>query len=120
MKNYFKDPFFQALDGVFENFGSIITPQTRINKTDDDYVISIALPGLTKDDINIVIVDGLLNVSYEKSEKSTFIETFKKSYRIPEKVNIDEIDAKVLNGVLEVTLPITKIKTSTERKVNIN
>lgn len=118
MKHFFKDPLFQTLDGVFEGIGSIISPQTRISKTDKNYHLSVAVPGLTKDDLDIVINDGLLTVSYDRRDKSLFVEGFKKTYKIPEDVSLDEIGATVTNGVLEVTLPITKVK-STERKVNI-
>jgi HSP20 family protein len=118
MKHFFKDPLFQTLDGVFESIGSIISPQTRTSKTDKNYHLSMSVPGLTKDDLDIVINDGLLTVSYDRSDKSLFVEGFKKSFKIPEDVNLDEIGATVMNGVLEVTLPITKVK-STERKVNI-
>lgn len=118
MRQLFKDPLFQTLDGVFESIGSFISPQTRINRTEESYLLSLAIPGLTKDDIIIVITDGLLNISFDRNEITLFVEGFKRSFKIPENVNIDEIDASVTNGVLNVILPITLVK-PTERKVNI-
>lgn len=93
------------------------TPAVNILETDNDFVVELAAPGLSKEDFNIELDNDLLIISSEiTSEKETKEEgkytrkefgyrTFKRSFTLPETINGGEIGASYNNGVLSVTLP---------------
>jgi len=121
MITLFKDPFFTAFDKAFES-KFLTTPETNISKTETGYVVSISVPGLTKDDLKITTRDGVLKIVYEKTEGDNarhFIGSFVKSYNIPDNVQEKNIEGKVENGVLTISLPIDK-KKNLERLINLN
>jgi HSP20 family protein len=121
MIKLFNDPFFTAFDKALES-KFLSTPETNIQKNNDGYVVSISVPGLTKDDLKISIKDGILKISYEKTEGDNdqyFIGAFVKSYNIPDDVKEKDIEGKVENGVLTLTLPLEK-KKPLERLITLN
>jgi len=122
MITLFKNPIFQDFENAFETSRFIKTPETKINKTETEYKIQISVPGLTKDDLKILVKEGVLKISHEKeetNEKNQFVSNFVRSYDIPDDVKEKDIEGKVENGVLELTLPIDK-KKSIERLISLN
>ena len=74
------------------------------------------LPGVTREAINIEMVDGYLTIAAARQEKDeTF--SFNRSVAIPESVQADKVAAAYENGVLTVTLP--KQEQAKPRKINI-
>jgi HSP20 family protein len=122
MITLFKDPFFQGFESVFETSKYLKSPETRIRKTETEYVVLLSIPGLTKDDLKISTKEGILKISFEKEESDDsvyFTSSFVKSYNIPDDVKEKDIVGKVENGILELTLPIDK-KKSIERQISLN
>lgn len=122
MITLFNDPFFKTLDTVFEGGRVQRLPETKVSKGDSEYSVSMSVPGLTKEDLKISIKEGILKISYEKEEKDEkyhFVESFSKQYRIPDDVKEKDIEGRVENGVLTLTLPIDK-KKSLERLISLN
>ena len=122
MITLFKDPFFQGFESVFETSKYLKSPETRIRKTETEYVVLLSVPGLTKEDLKISTKEGILKISFEKEESDDsvyFTSSFVKSYNIPDDVKEKDIVGKVENGILELTLPIDK-KKSIERQISLN
>lgn len=119
MITLFNDPFFKTLDTVFEGTKIQRLPETKVNKTESEYIVTMSVPGLTKEDLKISIKEGVLKISYEESENHQFVESFTKQYRIPDDVKDKDIEGKVENGVLKITLPLDK-KKSLERLISLN
>lgn len=124
MLTFYKDPIFKdVLDTFFEKPISSIGSSTKIVSREDDYVVFFAVPGLTKNDLTISVKDGLLSVSYKKDESNEkeyfFVDSFRKTYSIPEDVSEKDISGKVENGILEIVLPKSK-KKSLERFISLN
>jgi HSP20 family protein len=125
MKTMYKDPIKEMLDTFFEtkSFYNRNTKQTDVIYNDDNYLIYLAVPGLSKDDIKIGIKDSFLTISYEKEKMDesnySFINSFKKTYSLPDDVDEKNITGKVENGVVELTIPKTK-KKSIERFISLN
>ncbi len=122
MITLFKDPFFQGFESVFETSKYLKSPETRIRKTETEYVVLMSVPGLTKEDLKISTKEGILKISFEKEESDDsvyFTSSFVKSYNIPDDVKEKDIVGKVENGILELTLPIDK-KKSIERLISLN
>jgi len=122
MITLFKDPFLQGFESAFDTSKFLKTPETKVSKNETEYKVSISVPGLTKEDIKITTKEGVLKISYEKTEGDKtrhFIGSFIKSYTIPDDVREKDILGKVENGVLELVLPIDR-KKSLERQISLN
>lgn len=73
-------------------------------KDKNENIISIPVPGLTKSDIEISVDNNVLSVLYEKNEKNSYLGSFTKTYYLSDEIDVDNIDAKIENGLLEITL----------------
>ena len=100
-------------------------------ETEADFTLKVPLPGLTKEDMNISITNGTLEINAEAkteaSDETKYVyrgvstSKFNKTLpRLEEQFNIDpkKIKAKYINGVLEVVMP--KKKASTVKTVSID
>lgn len=91
-------------------------PDANIIENDANYQIEMAIPGFTREDINIEVVNGHLvvnaevvkqneegsNANYRLREFSK--NSFKRSFNLFDKVNTDSISAQLEEGILTVTL----------------
>ena len=121
MITLFKDPFFQGFDNMFDS-KFLRMPETNITKDEKSYTVSISVPGLTKEDLKISLKDNILKIMYEKTEGNNehqFIGSFVKSYKVPDDVQEKNIEGKVENGILTISLPIDK-KKSLEKLISLN
>ncbi len=83
----------------------------------DNAYVRAELPGVSRDDINLEMVDGYLTLSAtRKQDGQTFSLT--RSVSIPEAVQADKVTAAYADGVLTVTLP--KQEKAKPRKIAIN
>lgn len=91
-------------------------PAVNITTQNGDYLISIAVPGMKKDDFNIDYNENLLTISCSKEDsiedknrrytrKEYNYTSFSRSFTIPNEVNSDKIDAHYENGLLSINLP---------------
>ena len=98
-------------------------PAVNIKDTDSNFEVSLAAPGLDKENFKISLENQILTISSdqksekEESEGGKFTRreysysSFSRSFTIPESVNTEEIDAKYENGELVIRLP-KKVKTT--------
>jgi HSP20 family protein len=95
--------------------GVCLTPPVDIVEGPESYVIHIDLPGFEKDGVNVVVNDGVLEVSGERTrkevEKNDFlyherpVGKFYRAFRIPgDVVESNEVKATYHNGVLTLEL----------------
>ena len=90
------------------------------NENEKEYYLTMDVPGMSKDDIDIAFDNNRLKVSGQrKSDKYNSYEYGKmeRSFNIPNNVQSDKISAKIDNGVLKVLLP--KAKSSLGRKISV-
>lgn len=112
----FNDPFISDLFGLVNETPRIVNgsiKRSNTKETDNEYLLDIAVPGLTKDDVSVKVVDSILTISHEKEEDGNnfyFTSSFKKEFTLPDDVNIKDVSATVENGVLSITLPKDKKK----------
>jgi HSP20 family protein len=121
MLTLFKDPFFNPFEGILSKYHYDNLPQANINKNDNGYMLQMAVPGLTSDDLEIKVKDDSLTISYEKEEKnenSYFMSNFVKSYWLPDNIDSDKIKGKVENGLLKINVPFNK-KKITEKLIEL-
>ncbi len=103
-------------------------PLVNINEADNDYIVTMELPGVQKKDLDVSVDGDQLVITAERSEKvesedgllrrEIRSEKFRRSFTIGETMDRDAIKAKLENGILKVTLP--KKAQSTGRKVDVS
>lgn len=105
-------------------------PRVDIVEAENAFEIHVAVPGMNKEDFKLDLNDSLLTVSGERKftkekKDNSFhsIETqygsFSRSFTLPENVDANNISAKYVNGILEITVPKDEKKTlKTTIKVN--
>lgn len=118
------DPFFNLMDTLFDvpttksiNKGFV---RYEISEDESQFKIEFLVPSLSKKDIMVSLEDNLLKIKYEKPEDSTqsFIDSFERTFTLPDEINDKKIDAKAENGVLTITIPKLK-KKSNSREISI-
>lgn len=85
-------------------------PKSFIKTNEENYMVNLLLPGLTKKDLEIIVKDVHLTISYENKENNGYVDSFERTYKIPNDVDHKKIDAKMENGVLTITLHKEKEK----------
>ncbi len=94
--------------------GSNHFPPVNITENDGSYVLSLIAPGFEKDSFSIDLDKNLLTLSAKtKTETSNDQKLrtefkasgFKRSFTIDENIDVENISAKYINGVLILTLP---------------
>jgi HSP20 family protein len=91
-------------------------PAVDIRESKEAYLLTADVPGLTADELDISVKDGVLTLGGERrSEKRTTeagyhrvertLGTFQRTFVLPKGVSAERIDAAVNNGVLTVTIP---------------
>ena len=104
-------------------------PVVDVYDTDDKVVVKAEMPGVDKKNIEILVKDGILTLTGERSvdkeinEKNVhFMERshgrFLRSFSLPGEVDPETIKAEYKNGVLKVEIP--KPQKSQPKRVSIN
>jgi HSP20 family protein len=110
--NDFFKPWNDWFDNGFEKTLSV--PAVNITEIDKQYNVSVAAPGMKKDDFKIDLEGDILTISAEKEEskedkkynrREYNYSSFSRSFTLPEEVKRDKIEAKYEDGVLNLVLP---------------
>ena len=128
MQEYMDQMFrtFPALENRLS--GDVFSPLTDVMEEEDRVIVTTDMPGIEKESIELSLKDNALVISAgrgkeEESEKEGYIRkerTYTRYYReilLPEGVSEEGATAKLLNGVLTVTLP--KLKKEAGKKIQI-
>ena len=115
----------EALSGNFfsrwnRELAETTFPNVDIIEGKDGYHIKADMPGLDKKDIKVEVENGVMTISGEKKEEKVEREknryyhlertygAFCRSFRLPDNVSSEHVDAKYANGVLKLTLKKTE------------
>lgn len=111
------DRFFNTFFGRrMEETKGFWSPVIDIEEDNDNFIVKIELPGVTKKNIKISVRGNLLTITgHRKQESEAKNKTFhciERSYgkfmrtiTLPSEVNADDVKAKCKNGILTITLP---------------
>ena len=105
------DPFRQVGTRVAEWFA----PASGASVGENGYRIAVEVPGVAEQDLKVDVKDGVLTISGEKkSEREEkgdswyFSErqygSFTRSFRLPAEADPDAVNAKLNDGVLEISV----------------
>lgn len=134
--------FRRELDRVFDDFwaspalsarggemGGSWFPSADVEEEADHYMLSLEIPGMRKDDLNIEVIDNQIVVSGErkqeesrKSKGSVYSERrfgrFQRSFALPTHVDAGKIEAQYQDGVLKLYVP--KSESAKPRQIKVS
>ena len=117
------DPFFGGRPAT------AFSPAFEVKETTDAFILKADLPGVVEQDLDIAVHNNVLSVSgmrqaEERKENETYalydrqFGSFTRAFSLPDMANGETIDAKLVNGVL--TLTIAKKAEAKPRKIALN
>lgn len=127
------DRFFNREFPLFplrEEFEFAWVPEMEVFEKDNRLTVRLDVPGLTKEELTVHVVEGVLTVEGERKheveeEKNHWYRrerTYGRFYRtvpLPEGANLKEVEATFTNGVLEVTVPLRAAVEAPPHKVEV-
>lgn len=121
MNNVFDDFFTRDLWNWGNNSNSSTNttiPAVNIRETNEDFVVEMAAPGMTKNDFKVELDGNLLTISSEKenqqevredekySRREFSYQSFQRSFQLQKDVvDAEKIEARYENGVLHLVIP---------------
>jgi len=130
-QDIFFSNFQDTVQRLFDSGPSIFSSDRHLNisETDDEFAIELALPGVSKEELEISIDNELLEVRTNldtKNEKTTkhyhlqnlATESIQRKFQLPQNIDRKSIKAELKNGLLNISLPkgkgdkVQKIKIS--------
>ena len=93
--------------------GRTLTPTWDATETENQFLLSLDIPGVSKEDIKIDFDKNTLTIAGERKR----VGTFKRSFSLPNTVEAEKIEARYENGVLEIILP--KLQAMQPRRIEI-
>lgn len=110
------DQFFKDILGGTQ-YNQATVPPVNVKETDTAFALELVAPGLKKENFNIEIDKDLLTISSEiitentEEQEGKFTRrefrsaSFKRSFKLPENVKAEDINASYQDGILTVILP---------------
>jgi HSP20 family protein len=107
-----------------------MAPAMDLVERNGEYEVQAELPGLNLGDIDVKISEGVLTIKGEKSEEHVEDDEdyhlrersygqFQRSFRLPNGVDTDKVEARFDKGVLHVKLPKSAEAKGKERKIEV-
>ena len=125
----------REIDDLFEHFvpahrttGAWV-PSVDLTETETGFILTLDVPGIPKEDLNLAVKDNVLTISGERKamgedegtkrwRSERRFGTFERRFTLSQQVNTEGIEADYTNGVLTVTLP--KVAEVAPREIAIN
>ena len=116
---------------VEDRSAGIWAPRVDVCETKESYIVSVDLPGIKKEDIEIDLKDNTLTVKGEKkyeakSDKDNYVRVerkygkFVRRFSLSDNVEAGKIKATYKDGVLEIKIPKREEEATTPVKVKVN
>ena len=106
--------------------------RTDIRETDTGYELDVELPGYKKEDLNLELTNGYLNISAEKNtskeekdkngrvvRQERYTGSMKRSFYVGEEITEEDIKAKFEDGILKLMVPKKEIEEKVPEKKTI-
>lgn len=123
--------FNRETNEFFEPFTAASLPSVNILEKEEGFEIELAAPGLKKEQFQIQLNQNILSISFHKEEENQEqkgrytrrefrTNSFKRSFTLPQTVDVAQISAAYNDGILHLNLPKKEeAKLKTERLIEI-
>lgn len=92
----------------------------ELYEEDDEFVLSVEMPGFDPAEIEVSWADGVLNIAGEhEDEQRGQRKTYHRRFRFPKTIEDDDITAQYTNGILEVHLPVMTGATTRGKQIEV-
>lgn len=119
-----------SLDTRFGEMPELLRPRLDITERDDDYLISVEVPGVEEQDIRLTLDNDRLVIEGEKRQESTTKEdryqrversygSFRRLLDLPSDSQPEGIEATFDKGVLTITVPRSGEAAGARREIPI-
>ena len=110
---------------------SAFFPRVDIIEAEKDLKINVELPGLKREDVKLVVENGLLSISGNKEKETEskdelkilrseiYHGSFNRSFRLSKDYDAENIKAEFENGILAITISKKKVEEPKERVIEI-
>ncbi|HTQ64668.1 MAG TPA: Hsp20/alpha crystallin family protein [Puia sp.] len=109
-------PWNEWLDNGVTWRNTLTVPAVNVAENKDEFVLTVAAPGMKKDDFQIDVQGNMLTISSEKEEKKEDKDanytrkeysyaSFSRTFTLPDEINREKIEAHYEDGVLRLALP---------------
>ncbi|MDF2187754.1 Hsp20/alpha crystallin family protein [Paraflavitalea sp. CAU 1676] len=123
------DDLFNQIPATWKD-SALHNPPVNIHETPDAYHVELSAAGLSKEDFQVKVEEGLLTISFEKKEETKneeyktvrreFVQrSFKRSFSVDENIDVENIQAKYDQGVLKLHLPKKEQPKASVKQINI-
>jgi HSP20 family protein len=101
------------------------TLRVNIREDEDAYTLYALVPGLKAEDLNIQVLENVVSIEgeYKADENADFVLNeipqgdFRRTLRMPAEIDAEKVEAKIVDGVLTLTLP--KAESARPKKIKI-
>jgi HSP20 family protein len=112
--------------GAQGSAGTVLAPRINISEDDGEIRISAEMPGMRPEDVQVTVHDDMLTIRGEQErERETdrrsyhlverTVGVFQRTLRLPFPVDPGQVQARVNNGVLTLTIPKNDPKRRSQR-----
>ena len=122
--------FDDAFGGAAARNGTMWAPPVDVRESQNELTLSLEVPGVSPDQIELTIDNGILTVKGEKREErkegdegqyhvlERTYGTFTRSFQLPKSLDESKIEAKHEHGILTIRIP--KAALPQPKKIAIN
>ena len=96
----------------------------NVREEDDAYVLSALVPGLNAEDLNIQVLEDVVNIEGEsKPDENQYLMRelpqgrFQRTLRMPVGIQAEQVEANIVDGVLNLRLP--KAESARPKKIKV-
>lgn len=134
IRRFLEEPFgldFPLTPAMDRRLGTMNwAPAVEASETDAEYVLSAELPGISRENIEVAMNDGVLTLKGHKDEERRSDDrtyhlyereygSFERTFRFPMDVAEEKVAAEFANGVLTVKVPKLQPRKVASRTVPI-
>ena len=129
LDDYFDMPRFHFPELAYTGHSAGELMKADVKEKDNAYEVSLTVPGIKKDDIEIELKEGYLTVSAstthendQKEENGKYIRrerysgSASRSFYVGDQVNEEDIKARYVDGILTLDIPKVDPKKAVEEK----
>ncbi len=106
-------------------------PSVDIEENETSFSLTADIPGMSKKDVSIEILDGVLTIKGERNDlkqneddffvvKERNTGSFCRSFKLPENVEDENMKASVKKGIVTISLPKEEVVEPEARTIKIN
>lgn len=99
--------------------------RVNVREDEDAYTLYALVPGLKAEDVNIQVLENVVSIEgeYKSDDNSDFVLNeipqgdFRRTLRMPSEIDAEKVEAKIVDGVLTLTLP--KAESARPKKIKV-